>query len=340
MRPPDWLSRARQGDAVGETILRKAPMRSKLQRRFAIETGGSTVTAKTRIGFIGVGLMGHGMAKNIVEKGYPLTILGHRNRKPVEDLIGRGAREARSAADLARQSDIVFLCVTGSPQVESIVFGKDGLLEGMSQGKIVADCSTAEPTSTLMVAEAIQARGGRMVDTPLVRTPKEAEEGRLGVMTGGDAATLEEIQPVLKTFAEIIVHAGPLGAAHKLKLIHNFLALATAASVAEAIVAAMKSGVDLKAFTEIATSGGADSVMLRRFAKYYLEGDDSMAKFAITNATKDMRYYTHLAEATPVVHFIGEAVHQLYALADMHGFGEKYIPRLVDALAQLNRAKP
>jgi 3-hydroxyisobutyrate dehydrogenase-like beta-hydroxyacid dehydrogenase len=293
--------------------------------------------AKPRIGFIGVGLMGHGMAKNIVEKGYPLTVLGHRNRKPVDDLVARGAAEAESAAALVRQSDIVFLCVTGSPQVEEIVFAK-GLLEQIS-GKILADCSTAEPTSTLKVAEAIQARGGRFVDTPLVRTPKEAEEGRLVVMTGGDARTLEEIQPVLKTFAEIIVHAGPLGAAHKLKLIHNFLALATAAAVAEAVVCATKSGVDLKAFTEIATSGGADSVMLRRFSKHYLEGDDSAAKFAIVNAAKDLRYYTHLAESTPTAAFIGEAAHQLYLLASIHGFGDRYVPRLIDALAQLNGVK-
>jgi len=294
------------------------------------------VTTKARIGFVGVGLMGHGIAKNIVEKGYPLTVLGHRNRSPVEDLLRRGATEAKSPADLARLADIVFLCVTGSPQVEEIVFGPNGLLEGMAAGKIVADCSTAEPTSTLKVAAAIIERGARFADTPLARTPKEAEEGRLVVMTGGDAGTLGALQPVLKTFAEIIVHAGPLGAAHKLKLIHNFLALTNAAAVAEAIVAATKSGVDLKAFTDIATSGGADSVMLRRFAKYYLEGDDSMAKFTIANSAKDTRYYTHLAESTPTAAFLGEAVHQLYTLATIQGFGDKYLPRLVDALARLN----
>jgi 3-hydroxyisobutyrate dehydrogenase-like beta-hydroxyacid dehydrogenase len=297
------------------------------------------VAAKTRIGFIGVGLMGHGIAKNIVEKGYALTVLGHRNRKPVDDLLKRGAAEADSPVDLARRSDIIFLCVTGSPQVEELVFGRNGLLEGIAPGKIVADCSTAEPTSTLKVAAAIAERGGRFADTPLVRTPKEAEEGRLAVMTGGDAGTLAELQPVLKTFAEVIVHAGPLGAAHKLKLVNNFLVLANGAAVAEAIVTARKAGVDLKALTEIATSGGADSVMLRRLAKYYLEGDDSMAKFSIANAAKDVRYYTHLAEATPAAAFLGEAVHQIYTLANIQGFGDKYLPRLVDALAALNQVK-
>src|SRR4030095_8143094 len=98
-----------------------------------------------RIGFIGVGLMGHGIAKNIVEKGYALTVLGHRNRQPVEDLVKRGAVEADSPGDLARRSDIISLGVTGSPQVEDIVFSRNGLLDGMAAGKIVADCSTAEP---------------------------------------------------------------------------------------------------------------------------------------------------------------------------------------------------
>jgi len=295
------------------------------------------VKARKRVGFIGVGLMGHGMAKNIVEKGYPLTVLGHRNRQPVDDLLHRGAAEAKTPAEVARQSDVVFLCVTGSPQVEDIVFRKDGLLDGLTAGTIVADSTTAEPTSTAKVAAAVVDRGGRFVDTPLVRTPKEAEEGRLAVMTGGDPVTIDEIRPILQTFAEVIIHAGPLGSGHKLKLINNFLALAVAAAVAEAVATAKKSGVDLKALTDIATSGGADSVMLRRFSKYYLEGDDSLAKFAISNACKDARYYTHFAEATPVAAFIAEAVHQTYQLAQIQGFGDKYLPHLVDALIDLNR---
>jgi 3-hydroxyisobutyrate dehydrogenase-like beta-hydroxyacid dehydrogenase len=293
------------------------------------------VAAKTRVGFIGVGLMGHGMAKNIVEKGYSLTILGHRNRKPVEDLVGRGAVEAKNAAEVARRSDLVFLCVTGSPQVEAVVFGKDGLLEGLAAGTIVADSSTAEPDSTLRIAAAIQERGGRFVDTPLVRTPKEAEEGRLGVMTGGDPATLAEIRPVLETFAETIVHAGPLGAGHKLKLVNNFLVMAVAGSIAEAIATAKKAGVDLKALTDIVTSGGADSVMFRRFSKYFLEGDDSAAKFSLANAAKDLRYYAHMMESVPAAGFITAAVHQTFQLAVIRGHGDKFLPHIIDALEEM-----
>lgn len=124
-----------------------------------------------KVGFIGVGLMGHGMAKNIVEKGWPLAVLGHRNRQPVEDLVGRGATEAKNAAELARDCDLVFICVTGTPQVEENLFGENGILAGITKGTIVADCSTAMPDSTRKVAAAIEAKGGRFLDIPLSRTP-------------------------------------------------------------------------------------------------------------------------------------------------------------------------
>lgn len=294
---------------------------------------------KQRIGFIGAGLMGHGMAKNIVEKGYALTVLGHRNRQPIDDLIGRGAREAKSPKDLAQQSDIVIICVTGSPQVEELVFKKDGLLEGLRSGMIVADATTAEPTSTMKVAAAVMEAGARFADIPLIRTPKEAEAGTLGVMVGSDAALLAELKPVLETFANAIFHAGPLGAGHKLKLINNYIALAAAAAAAEGIATAKKAGVDLKALTDIVLSGGANSVMFQRLSKYFLDGDDSHAIFALANCAKDLRYYTHMAEATPVVGFIAEAVHQTFQMANTRGFGDKYLPHIIDAIEEANGGK-
>ena len=130
---------------------------------------------KKKVGLIGAGLMGHGIGKNIVTKGYELTVLAHRNRAPIDDLIAKGAKEGKTPRAIAEASDVVFLCVTGSPQVEDTIFRKDGLLEGLRSGMVIADCSTAEPSSTAKVAEAIQAKGAHFVDTPLVRTPKEAE---------------------------------------------------------------------------------------------------------------------------------------------------------------------
>ena len=294
---------------------------------------------KQSVGLIGVGLMGHGIGKNIVAKGYPLTVLAHRNRAPVEDLLAKGAKEVKSARELAQASDVIILCVTGSPQVEETIFGKDGVLEGLRSGTVVVDCSTAEPGSTMKVAAAIAAKGGRFVDAPLVRTPKEAEEGRLGVMTGGDPEVIKEIRPILECFAEAIVHAGGIGAGHTLKLINNFIALGTAAAVAEGIATAARAGVDMTALRDVVSSGGANSVMFERLIKVPLANDDTAAKFAISNAAKDLRYYTNMAENLPVAGFVAEAVHQTFIMALNRGYRDKFVPRLVDLICEVNNIK-
>ena len=170
-----------------------------------------------RVGFIGVGLMGHGMAKNLVEKGWPLTALGHRNRQPVEDLVKRGAKEARDVAALVGASDIVFLCVTGSPEVEDLVYRKGGILECCRSGQTVVDTSTSQPLSTLKIAADLKAKGVRFVDAPLTRTPVEAEQGRLNTMVGCDEATFKDIEPALKAFCENVFHVAEVGAGHKIK---------------------------------------------------------------------------------------------------------------------------
>jgi 3-hydroxyisobutyrate dehydrogenase-like beta-hydroxyacid dehydrogenase len=294
---------------------------------------------KQSVGLIGVGLMGHGIGKNIVAKGYPLTVLAHHNRAPVEDLLAKGGKEAKSARELAQASDVIILCVTGSPQVEEAIFGKDGVLEGLRPGAVVVDCSTAEPGSTMKVAAAIAAKGGRFVDAPLVRTPKEAEEGRLGVMTGGDPEVIKEIRPILECFAEAIVHAGGIGAGHTLKLINNFIALGTAAAVAEGIATAARAGVDMTALRDVVSSGGANSVMFERLIKVPLANDDTAAKFAISNAAKDLRYYTNMAENLPVAGFVAEAVHQTFIMALNRGYRDKFVPRLVDLICEVNNIK-
>jgi 3-hydroxyisobutyrate dehydrogenase-like beta-hydroxyacid dehydrogenase len=295
--------------------------------------------SKERVGLIGAGLMGHGMGKNIVLKGFPLTVLAHRNRAPIDDLIAKGAKEAKTAREIGEQCDIILLCVTGSPQVQDTLHRKDGLLEGLRKGSVIADCSTAEPASTLQAAEAVHAKGAYFVDTPLTRTPKEAEEGKLAVMTGGDEKVLARIRPVIEAFADTIVHAGPLGAGHTIKLINNFVALGTAAVVAEGITAALKAKVDMNALRDVLMSGGARSLMFERLIKVPLEDDDSAAKFAITNATKDLRYYTSMTENMPVTSFIAEAVHQSFVLAMNRGYKDRYVPRMIDMLCELNGVK-
>jgi 3-hydroxyisobutyrate dehydrogenase-like beta-hydroxyacid dehydrogenase len=297
------------------------------------------MTQRLRVGLIGAGLMGHGVGKNIVEKGFPLTVLAHRNRVPIDDLVGRGAREGRSPSEMAQGCDLVITCVTGSPQVEEVVFGGEGLLAGMRPGLIIADASTADPESTAKIAAAVAAAGGRFVDIPLTRTPNEAEAGTLGIMCAGDPATIEAIRPVLDCFADTIVHCGAVGSAHKAKLINNMLSLGTAAVVAEALAVATKAGVDLRALHKVVSAGGANSVMFQRLAAWVLDGDDTQAKFALANAQKDLRYYARMAESLPATAYIAGAIHQTFVLANTLGYGQEYVPHLVDALIEANGGK-
>lgn len=281
------------------------------------------------VGLIGAGLMGHGIGKNILAKGFNLHVLAHTNRAPIESLVSLGAAEAATIADLVKACDAVILCVTGSPQVEAIMRGAGGILEQAKTGFIVADCSTAEPHSTIALAAEASRLGMHFIDTPMTRTPKEAEAGKLGLMVGGDASVLEKMHAVLSTFADLIVATGAVGTAHQVKLINNFLSLANAAVAAEAITVATKAGVDMTALREIIMGGGAASVMFGRLINVPLHDDDSQAKFAIRNARKDMRYYTNMTEQLPVASYLAEQVHQTYVLADTLGYGERYVPRLI-----------
>jgi 3-hydroxyisobutyrate dehydrogenase-like beta-hydroxyacid dehydrogenase len=297
--------------------------------------------SKARIGFVGIGLMGHGIAKNLVTKGHPLTVRVNRNRKPLEDLLAAGAKEVVTNADVARDADIVFLCVTGAPQVEEIINGKDGIASVARRGLIVVDTSTSEPATTAKMREELAAKGVRFVDAPLARTPVEAELGKLNIMVGADDATFEELKPVLGAFCENIIHAGPAGHGIILKLINNFIAQAIATATAEALAAAAKSGLSIRKLHEVISAGAVNSGIFQMLVGKMLEnnGDLTGLKFTLVNAMKDLRYYTHFAESLPVSAIVGEAVHQSLVNANLMGFGDKYVASLIEAQEKLNNVK-
>jgi 3-hydroxyisobutyrate dehydrogenase-like beta-hydroxyacid dehydrogenase len=288
------------------------------------------------IGLIGAGLMGHGIGKNLLAKGFRLTVMAHRNRTRIDDLISKGAKEVNSPNALAKACDAVILCVTGTPEVEQAVYGEYGLLGAVRDGFIIADCSTAIPDSTVKIAADVAAKGGRFIDTPMTRTPKEAEAGKLGLMIAGDKDALARMRPALETFADTIVYAGEVGAAHRLKLVNNFLAIGHAALAAEAITVATKAGIDMTALRDIVMAGGAASTMFGRLINVPLHDDDSHAQFAIRNARKDLRYYTNMTETLPVASFLAETVHQLYVVAESRGYGERFVPRMIDVMLEMN----
>jgi 3-hydroxyisobutyrate dehydrogenase-like beta-hydroxyacid dehydrogenase len=296
----------------------------------------ATATKNETIGFIGLGLMGHGMAKNIVEKGYALAVLGHRNRKPVEDLVSRGAVEVKSAKDLAARSSIVFLCVTGSREVEAIARGEDGLMAGLKPGSVVVDCSTSDPNSTIALAAEFATLGADYVDAPLSRTPKEAWEGTLDTMVGASEAVFARLKPVLETWAGKVVHIGGIGDGHKMKLLNNFLSMGYAALYSEALALSQKVGISPERFDSVIRGGRMDCGFYQTFMRWTLDGDRDAHKFTIANALKDLRYLESMADAASLVNPMGNAAKNAFALASAAGGAQHYVPMLATYVGRAN----
>jgi len=292
------------------------------------------------IGFIGVGLMGAGMAKNIVTKGYPLVIMGHKNREPIERLKQLGATEAKTPRELASQCDIVHLCVTASPQVEAVMNGPEGIFASGRKGLIVIDCSTSNPVSTMALAEAAKSHGMTFIDAPLGRTPNEAEAGTLDTMVGADPETFAKVKPVLDCWAGNVVHLGPVGLGHKMKLINNFIAMGYAALFSEALGIARKAGLSKEQFHAVIGSSRMRNGFYDTFMKWTMEGDESAHRFTISNAHKDMRYLASLANEIGALHPIQSMVKNSFAGMEAAGQAQRYVPMLADFVATLNGLEP
>ena len=278
--------------------------------------------------------MGHGIASNLVQHGHALVVLDHPGNQPLDALRAAGVRTAATPAELARQVDVLFLCVTGSPQVEAVLSGPDGALQGLRPGAVVIDCSTAVPDSTVRMAAAVVAAGGRFLDAPMTRTPKEAAEGRLNLLVGGDAALFAECRPLLACFAENIVHSGPVGAGHRMKLLHNYVSLGTFTLLAEAAAAAQQAGIAMPTFVEVLAKGGGGGVALERIKPYLLDGDVNSLRFSVSNAHKDLSYFNAMAEAMGADHTVATGVLATLAQALQAGIGDRMMPALVDQMRQ------
>jgi len=294
------------------------------------------MTEKKRVGFIGVGYMGHGMAKNMLEKGHPLVIKGNRNRQPVDDLLARGAKELATPKEIAAASDIVFLCLPGSPQVEETVHGPDGLKAGAHDGLIIVDTTTADPNATLALAAELAPLGVRFLDAPLGRTPKEAESGELDTMIGADPDTFAEIKPVVECWAKRIMHIGPVGSGHMMKLLMNFTALGYAALYSEALTIGAKTGISKETFHSVIGGSRMDCGFYQTFMKYVVDGDVNAHLFSLRNAHKDLRYLNAVANNAGVAHYLATAVKNPYAHAEATGHGDDNVPQISDVIAAMS----
>jgi 3-hydroxyisobutyrate dehydrogenase-like beta-hydroxyacid dehydrogenase len=291
---------------------------------------------KKTIGFIGLGFMGHGMAKNLMEKGHPLLGIANTKRDAIEDLKTRGLSEAISVKSMVAESDITVLCLPNSDAIEAVLRGENGVFAGAKPGHLVIDTSTANPVSTLALAKEANARGIRFADGPLGRTPKEAWEGTLDSMIGATDADYEEVAAVASCYSGKVVRIGQVGAGHQMKLINNLLSMTYGALFAEALTLARKVGISPETFDSVIRGGRMDCGFYQTFMKYNLTGDPKAHQFAIRNGHKDLRYVAAMADSVGMVNPIGSAAKQVMSLALGSGHGDLMIPMLADIMAELN----
>jgi 3-hydroxyisobutyrate dehydrogenase len=282
------------------------------------------------VGIIGVGRMGHGIARNVMRRGgFALAFLDHPGNQPTDELLGLGAQALDTPAKVAAASDVVILCVTGSPQVESILTGPDGVISGLRAGAIVVDCSTALPGSTLEMAQTVTAAGGAFIDAPMTRTVQAAHEGKLNLLIGGDPAVLERVRPVLASFTEDVKHVGDISSGHRLKLLHNFVSVGFMSLLAEAAAQSADAGIDPRCFVDVLAQGGGNSVALDRLTPFITEGNPDSLPFVVANALKDFDYYRTMSTEAGAQHTIADGVYT--ALSDVveNGGGDVFVPELV-----------
>ncbi len=281
-----------------------------------------------QVGLIGAGLMGHGIALNVLKGGHSMAILDHPGNQDLADLIALGAELRDSPATVAADADLIILCVTGTPQVESVLTGEQGVIGALGTGAIVVDCSTSLPESTERMAAQVAAAGGRFLDAPMTRLARHAHEGTLNILVGGEADVLAAALPVLSTFTENIEHVGGVGVGHRMKLLHNYVSIGQMALLAEAAAQAANAGVQAQVFVDVLAKGGGAGAALERLRQCILTGVADDVPFAIGNAVKDIDYYREMIAAGPGSKAIADGVSSAIGSVSDAGHAHDYVPQL------------
>ena len=281
-----------------------------------------------KIGFIGIGLMGHAMCRRLIDKGHDLTIIAHRNRARIDDLVGLGATEVTSYKALAAACDYVFLCVTTSDAVESAMLGDEGVIAGMKPGTRIVDYGTSEPGSTKRLGAEVRAAGGHYMDAPLGRTPSHALDGQLNIMAGGSAEDYAAMQPLFDQLGENVFHVGELAAGHTIKLINNCFAMTTAVGMCEAFGMASAAGVDKQTLYDVMAAGPLRSGMMDFVKANAIDGDPDKLAFSVSNARKDVNYAIQMCKELGISPRVGPGALKLIEEAVADGFGDRHVPQL------------
>lgn len=288
-----------------------------------------------RVGFIGLGIMGAPMARNLLKAGFEVTVW-NRTAARCEPLAAAGARVAESPSAVAQTSEVTVSCVTNSSDVEEVVLGPAGIIEGAIPGHVHIDCSTISPDVTRRIAGRLAEKQVAMLDAPVSGGDIGAKAGTLAIMVGGEGAVFERCLPVLQAMGETIVHCGPSGAGQVVKLCNQAAGGLNLLAMAEAIALARRAGVDPTKMLEVVSAGAAGSWMLSNLGPRAVAGDFAPG-FMVELMQKDLRLVLEAAAATHTPLPGTALVNQLYAGIEAEGRGRDGTQAIVDAIAKLSR---
>jgi 2-hydroxy-3-oxopropionate reductase len=271
------------------------------------------------IGFIGLGIMGRPMAKNLCKAGFPL-IVHNRSRAAVEDLVQSGAKAAPSPREVAAQSDVLITVLPSSPDVEAVALGKDGIIEGARPGLIYIDMSTISPIVSQKVGQALAQRGVRMLDAPVSGGEKGAIDGALSIMVGGEASVFEDVRPIFQAMGKTITLLGPLGFGGFTKLANQIIVALNLTALGEALTLARKAGLDRELTLKALAGGLAGSRCLDQKTPNYVSGTYNPG-FKIDLHFKDLGLIMESARALGVPLPTTAVVQELFSALRVKGRG-------------------
>lgn len=285
---------------------------------------------ESRIGFVGLGLMGSAMVGRLQDCNYQLTVLGNKDRTGLDQALARGALEAASGVDLAKQSDVIMLCMGTSDQVEERILGEQGIISGLSSGKIIIDFGTSLPSSTKEISSKIADTGAVILDAPLGRTPHHAKDGLLNIMASGDKDAFDAVRTILENLGENVFYLGDLGTGHTIKLMNNFFGMTIANAMAEVFAVADAAGVSRETVYKVISAGPLHSSMMDFISAFGLEGDKSKLEFAIKNAFKDVSYYRLMTQNLGINSIMSESASKALSQANDDGYSNAMVCEMID----------
>lgn len=270
--------------------------------------------------------MGHGMVSCLLKAGYPVHVIAHRNRAPVDDLVSKGAVEAPDYAALAATSEVIILCVSNSKVVEAVV---DELAPSLRAGMTIIDMGTSSPDSTRALHERLAGLGVSFVEAPVTGGVKQAAAGELGALVGAEEAAFAAVRPVLNAMCKTVHHFGPPGAGNTAKLLNNYMVFGIAALVIEAFGKARDANIDWQKLYDVVICGSADSGVLRRIIGAAVEGDYGGYVFSVEGSLKDLKYFGELSDSMGGLSEMGRAVTHVFEKAVADGHGDRRLSELL-----------